>query len=79
MQQAEQFTHYMAFLQDHPATGLLVVAWLFSWKGIALWKAAQREDKWWFIVLLVLQTFGVAEMIYIFWFARNLEDEESAL
>ena len=32
----------------------LVLLWVLPWKGVALWKAAQRDEKPWFIVFLVI-------------------------
>jgi hypothetical protein len=45
---------------------LLAVLWTLPWKGIALWKSARREEKWWFIALLVINTLGLLEILYIF-------------
>ncbi len=45
---------------------LLLVVWSGVWKGIALWKAARRDQLVWYIVLLVLNTAGLLEIIYIF-------------
>lgn len=48
--------------------------WVLPWKGVALWKAAKRSDKWWFIVLLVLNTLAILEILYIFiWSKRPLK------
>lgn len=44
----------------------VVVAWSLVWKGIALWMAARRDRLGWFIVLLVVNTAGILEIIYIF-------------
>lgn len=44
---------------------LVIIAWSLAWKGIALWKAARREDKWWFIALLLINTMGILEILYI--------------
>ena len=55
--------------QPHPLVILLVVvlvAWELVWKGLALWRAAQRGSKPWFIVLLILNTVGILEIIYLF-------------
>lgn len=43
-----------------------VALWTLPWKGIALWRAARLSDKKWFIVLLVVNTFAILEIIYIF-------------
>lgn len=47
--------------------GLLVILlWSLVWKGLALWRAAQRGEKVWFIVFLVVNTLGILEIIYLF-------------
>lgn len=48
----------------------LVIAWTLPWKGVALWKAANKKDKVWFILLLVLNTLGILEILYIFVFSK---------
>jgi hypothetical protein len=53
----------------------LIVLWTIPWKGIALWKAARLSHKWWFVVLLVLNTVGILEIIYIFLIARKYSVE----
>ena len=55
--------------------GILVI-WSLVWKGIALWKAAQQEDKAWFIVLLILNTVGILDIFYIYVFAKRNEKIE---
>ncbi len=35
-------------------------------KGYALWHAARRSEKWWFIALLVINTIGILELVYLF-------------
>ena len=50
--------------------GILAV-WTIPWKGVALWKSAHRKEKWWFIALLVINTIGILEILYIFIFSRK--------
>jgi len=33
-----------------------LIAWSLVWKGMALWRAARHEHKWWFIALLLINT-----------------------
>ena len=47
---------------------LVVVLWTAVLKGYALWYAARASQKWWFIVLLVVNTLGILEIIYLIWF-----------
>ena len=55
----------------------LLILWTLPWKGVALWKAARLYHKWWFVVLLIVNTFAVLEIIYIFFVARKAEREET--
>ncbi len=45
---------------------LLLALWSLFWKGLALWHAAQRGDRWWFAGILVFNTMGIVEIIYLF-------------
>ncbi len=51
----------------------LLMAWSLVWKGMALWKAARLNQNIWFIVMLVVNTLGILEIIYIFCVARKKE------
>lgn len=56
----------------------LLTAWSLVWKGLALWRAgAVRHDKRWFIALLILNTAGILEIIYLF-FVAPAEPEVSS-
>ena len=50
---------------------VLLMLWSLTWKGIALWKAAQRNSIPWFVVLLIFNTLGILEIIYIFLIAKE--------
>ena len=50
---------------------ILVTLWSIPWKGLALWKAAQLSHKRWFILLLIVNTFGILDIIYIRFVARK--------
>jgi methionyl-tRNA synthetase len=56
---------------ENPLILFLILAWTLPWKGVALWKAALRNDMWWFIALLVINTLGVLEILYIFIFSKQ--------
>lgn len=40
-------------------------------KGIALWKAARNGQKNWFIIMLIVNTAGILELLYIFIFSKK--------
>lgn len=49
----------------------LAILWMVIWKGFALWISAKEDKKWWFIALLVLNTVGILEIVYIFLFSQT--------
>lgn len=58
----------------------LGILWSMPWKGIALWKSARLSHTRWFVVLFVVNTFGILEIFYIFVIAKKykvVEVEES--
>ncbi len=50
---------------------LPLLIWSLVWKGWALWRAAKDDNKIWFVVLLVLNTVGILEILYIFVFSKS--------
>ena len=42
---------------------LIVV--ILALKGYALWYAAKRDEKWWFVVMLIINTAGILELCYL--------------
>jgi len=63
----------------------LVVIWVLIWKGLALWKSAKLNQPVWFVVLLVVNTLGLLEILYLFFFSemkfkkRNLTKKEKKI
>lgn len=53
--------------------GLLfgIYIWSIVWKGIALWRSAKLEQKNWFVAILILNTVGILEIVYLFFFAKK--------
>lgn len=51
----------------------LLMIWGIVWKGLALWRAAHNENKAWFIVLLLVNTVGILEILYLFVFSKKKE------
>jgi len=59
------------FLAQNQWVLLLLILWTLPWKVVALWKAAKKSDKWWFVALLILNTMGILEILYIFCFSKR--------
>jgi methionyl-tRNA synthetase len=64
------------FIIQNPWIIILAVLWTLPWKGVALWKAADARQNIWFIIFLVINTLGILEILYIFFFSRkkNIEN-----
>ncbi|MFA6136094.1 MAG: DUF5652 family protein [Candidatus Paceibacterota bacterium] len=68
-------------IQNDPWIFYLLLGWITIWKGIALWKASALKSKPWFIALLVINTMGILEILYIFflykvkWFSKKQPDQ----
>lgn len=54
---------------------IFVVVWSLVWKGVALWKAACNNQKGWFIAVLLVNTVGILEMLYLKWGQRRQQAE----
>jgi len=50
---------------------LALFAWAVVWKGMALWRAAHKDQKWWFIAFLIVNTLGILEILYIYVFSLD--------
>ena len=52
-----------------PAWSWFIIAplalWTLFWKGLALWHAARRGSVAWFVVLLLVNTLGILEIIFL--------------
>jgi methionyl-tRNA synthetase len=49
---------------------LLIVVWSIIWKGFALWRAGRNDQPVWFVFLLILNTVGILEIIYLIFFSH---------
>ncbi len=50
---------------------LVLYIWSLIIKGIALWRAAHLKQRNWFVAILVLNTIGIVELVYLFKFATK--------
>ena len=44
----------------------LVMVWTILWKCYSVWTASKNNDKKWFIALVIFNTAGILDIIYIF-------------
>jgi len=50
---------------------LPALIWTLFWKGCALWTASKNDQKVWFLALLVINTVGILEIVYIFYVSKK--------
>jgi len=51
---------------DNQMWFLAAFFWTVLWKGMALWKAAKKDQKPWFIAFLFINTLGILEILYVY-------------
>lgn len=67
----EDISSTIAFIEDNPFLVALIVIWSLAWKGFAMWKAgAVKKNPYWFGALLILNTYGIVDILYIFLFSE---------
>jgi len=68
------------FAEANPTLFLIIIliltAWTLYWKGMALWKAAKLDKQNWFIALLVINTLGIFEILYLYVFSKKHEEQK---
>ncbi len=52
------------YLQANPWI-IFLLLWIIIWKALALWQAARNNQKIWFVALLIVNTLGLLEIIYL--------------
>lgn len=57
-------------IQQNQTLILILTLWAIPWKGMALWKASKLDKKPWFIILLIVNTFGILEILYLYIFSK---------
>jgi uncharacterized protein (DUF983 family) len=58
-------------------TFIALVIWSTIWKGLALWRAAKRNSRIWYVILLVFNTLGILEIIYLYLISPVKSDQKS--
>lgn len=58
---------------------ILLIIWSVIWKGIALWHAARNDQKAWYVALLIINTLGILEIIYLSFFEKKGEVKKPIL
>lgn len=64
---------FNALLANPGTQALLIILgiWSLVWKGFALWKAARNSQRNWFLAMLIINSVGILEIVYLFYFSRK--------
>jgi len=62
---------FITFAEENVVLILLFLIWSIVWKGLALWKSARLSQRGWFIALLLINSVGILEIIYLFFIAKG--------
>ncbi|KKP93264.1 MAG: hypothetical protein US25_C0014G0011 [Candidatus Moranbacteria bacterium GW2011_GWE1_36_7] len=57
-------------LLENPWIIILILLWTLPWKAAALWRSARRGHVGWFLTIIILNTLGILDILYIFIFSR---------
>ncbi len=52
----------------------IAAVWSLIWKGFALWYSARNHQKVWFVVMIIFNTLGILEILYLLFFRKNKND-----
>ncbi|MDP2705215.1 MAG: DUF5652 family protein [Patescibacteria group bacterium] len=56
---------FRIFIEQNAGLISFVLILITILKGLALWKAAQLNQKWWFIAILFINSLGILEIVYL--------------
>jgi hypothetical protein len=68
------FTHHLFAISGLTVLIIVIAAWSLVWKGIALWVSARNHQRAWFIVMLIVNTAGILEIIYLLAFRSDKKE-----
>jgi len=75
----DSFTEAQNLISQNPLLFSALLVWTLYWKGMALWKSARWNHQKWFIAMLILNTLGILEILYLYVFAKKIEKKEEAI
>ncbi len=79
------FNSLAAQLNVSPEILFILIVWTIVWKGLALWNSSRLNQPIWFILLLVINTLGILEIIYLILYSKhfvktkNMKEDKSKI
>lgn len=56
----------MKCMHEYLPLVIILILWSLFWKGLSLWHSGRRGQGVWFVVLLLVNTLGILDIIYLF-------------
>lgn len=75
----QNLSEQLVQLLSNPNFALPFLLWSFVWKGVALWKAANKRQLPWFLIILLINTMGILEIAYIFFLNKYELDKDGKM
>lgn len=69
-----EYGYMEAFIKNNLFLVLLITIWQLVWSGYALWLAARAQRVWWFVAILIINSLGILEILYVFIFDQSEEN-----
>ncbi len=66
-----ELQQFVSYYEQNKILFAVLAIWSIAWKGVTLWKSARNNSIPWFVVLLVINLFGLLEILYIFIFSKK--------
>jgi methionyl-tRNA synthetase len=57
--------------QFNPWLLSILIIWSIIWKGIALWHSARNGQTTWYVAMIIINTAGILEIVYLLFFRRK--------
>jgi len=67
----EVLQNFIFEIQRNSLLLLIFSVYTATVKGFALWRSAKNSNKYWFIFLLIINLFGIPELLYLFYFSKH--------
>jgi len=71
----QYISRFLPVCEPLPEIGMwffaILFAWSIAWKGAALWRAARNNQSYCFTAIILINTVGILEILYIFIFAKK--------
>ncbi|MBR9682012.1 MAG: hypothetical protein GOV00_04425, partial [Candidatus Altiarchaeota archaeon] len=50
---------------------IAIALWEMVWKGVAMWKSAKNNQKYWFLSVFIFNTVGLLPIMYLYFFQKR--------